>query len=291
MAACPSCGREQDRPSAFCTSCGAVLDRPAAEASAPSPATSQTATLPPEARQIFPGPTPPKPPDHGDVGAYIVRRFVALLVDVIVVGALIAMSARTWLTRATNGDLSLGGFLQLGLIVAVALFAYRWLFSGIFGSTPGKLFVGLVVSRNGGGRAGLGRTFVRELLLPLDLIVIGFLLAAVLPRRQRLGDLIGGTVVVNSRIGALAPLLGIVLLGGGAYATVSYAGGAAAAQRLAGDATRYVPGLMTRSTPAPRPSKPPTTIPLLAPSSSPTPAPSTPAPPAATATPPPSPTV
>jgi uncharacterized RDD family membrane protein YckC len=272
VATCPSCGREQDKPSAFCTSCGAVLDRPAADAPAGQPApgpTAQTATLPPEARQIFPGPPPPKPPDHGDIGAYIVRRFVALFVDVVFVGTLIAMAARTWLTRATDGDLTIGGFVQVCLVLAVALFLYRWLFSGIFGSTPGKLFMGLVVSRNGGGRAGLGRTFVRELLLPIDLIVIGFLLAAVLPRRQRLGDLIAGTVVVNSRIGSLAPLLGIMLLGGAAYATVTYGGGVGAAQRLAGDASRFGPGLMKRSSPSPAPAEtpsPPRTIPLLTPS-------------------------
>lgn len=271
MATCPACGREQERASAFCTTCGAVLDRPAAESTPASHATA-TAPLSPEARQIFPGPTPPAPPDHGDVGAYIVRRFIALLVDVIFVGALFAIAARTWLTRTTNGDLTLGGFLQLTLILVVALFGYRWLFSGIFGSTPGKLFVGLVVARNGGGRAGLGRTFVRELLLPLDLLIIGFLLAALLPRRQRLGDLIGGTVVVNSKIGALAPLLGIIILVGGAYGTVAYAGGVAAAQRLANDASRYAPGLLSRSSPAPSPrtesTPPPTTIPLMTPTPS-----------------------
>lgn len=247
-----------------------MLDRPAANAT-DAPGSVQTSSAPPEARQIFPGPPPPKPPDHGDIGAYIVRRFIALFVDVIFVGALIAIAARTWLTRSTNGDMTLGAFLQLCLMLALAVFAYRWLFSGLFGSTPGKLFMGLVVTRNGGGRAGLGRTFVRELLLPLDLLVIGFLLAALLPRRQRIGDLVAGTVVVNSGIGALAPLIGIILLGGAAYATNSYAGGVGAAQRLANDASRFAPGLMSRSTPTPASTEKPTenpieTIPLVSPS-------------------------
>ena len=196
------------------------------------------------------------------------RRFIALVVDGIFVGALIAVAARTWLTRDTDGGLTLGSFLQLCLIVVLALFGYRWLFSGIVGSTPGKLFMGLVVGRNGGGRAGLARTFVRELVLPIDLAAIGFLLAALLPRRQRLGDLVAGTVVVNAKIGALAPLIGIVLLGGAAYATYSYSGGVAAARGLANDASRYTPSLMRRSTPGPAVTeKPSRTIPLVTPSS------------------------
>ncbi|HET9343748.1 MAG TPA: RDD family protein [Candidatus Eremiobacteraceae bacterium] len=245
-----------------------MLDRPAAE-STPEHSAHAASTLPPEARQIFPGPPPPVAPDHGDVGAYIVRRTLALLVDIVFVGMLIAMAARVWITRASNGELSLGGFLQLALVVAIALFAYRWLFSGILGSTPGKLLFGLVVGRNGGGRAGLGRTFVRELILPLDLVVIGFLLAALLPRRQRVGDLVAGTVVVNSKLGAIAPLLGIVMLGGAGYATLVYAGGVAAAQRLATDASHYANGLITRSSPLPSATSAPTpieTIPLVTPS-------------------------
>ena len=259
MATCPSCGREQDRPSAFCTNCGAVLDRPAAESTAEPQPASRTSPLPPEARQIFPGP-PPVTLDHGDIGAYIVRRTLALLIDIVFVGSLIAMAARAWITRTTSGELTLGGFIQLTFVVAVALFAYRWLFSGLIGTTLGKLFVGLVIARTHGGRAGLSRTFVRELLLPVDLLLIGFLLAAVLPKRQRLGDLIAGTVVVNSRIGALAPLLGIIVLGAAAYATVTYAGGVSAAQRLATDASRYAGGILTRSSPSPAATSAPTPV-------------------------------
>jgi len=250
-----------------------VLDRPAAE---PTPTVQPASSLPPEARQIFPGPPPPVAPDHGDVGAYIVRRTLALLIDLIFVGALIGMAGRAWIARSSNGELTLGGFLQLMLVVAIGLFAYRWLFSGIFGSTPGKLLFGLVVGRNGGGRAGLARTFVRELILPLDLVVIGFLLAALLPRRQRLGDLIAGTVVVNSKLGAIAPVLGIVLLGAAGYATLVYAGGVAGAQRLASDASRYATGLITRSSPSPAATDAPTpieTIPIVSPSPLPHPTP------------------
>lgn len=249
-----------------------MLDRPAAES---TPTAQPASNPPPEARQIFPGPPPPVAPDHGDIGAYIVRRTLALLVDLIFVGTLIAMAGRASIARTSNGELTFGGFVQLTFVVAIALFAYRWLFSGLFGSTPGKLLFGLVVARTIGGRAGLGRTFVRELLLPLDLVVIGFLLGAVLPKRQRLGDLIAGTVVVNSKIGALAPLLGIIVLGAAGYATVEYAGGVGAAQRLATDASRYATGLITRSSPSPSASAAPTpveTIPLVP--SSPTPHPS-----------------
>lgn len=250
-----------------------MLDRPAAETTPTEQPTQNASTLPPEARQIFPGPPLPVAPDHGDIGAYIVRRTLALLVDLILVGALIAMAARVWITRASNGELSLGGFIQLTFVVAIALFAYRWLFSGMFGSTPGKLLFGLVVGQTHGGRAGLGRSFVRDLLLPLDLVVIGFLLAALLPRRQRLGDLVAGTVVVNSKIGAIAPVLGILLLGAAGYATLVYAGGVAAAQRLATDASRYATGLITRSSPSPSATSAPTATSNASPTVKPLPTP------------------
>jgi len=288
MTTCPSCKRDQIQSSAFCAYCGAVLDRPdtaSTPSPAPAPPDSPAAGAPTAVRASRPQPQTVVH-DVGDVGAYIVRRLAALTVDLALVGALIAVALRAWLTRTTaDGALTPGGFVELATLVVAAFFAYRWFFEGFVGSTIGKLVFGLAVGRNGGGSAGLGRAFVRNLVLPIDLAIVGFLIAAITPQRRRLGDLLAGTVVANARIGVLAPLAGIVVLGAAAYGVNAYAGGISAAQHLARDATQYGPALIRGTSPAP--SLAPTPMPTLAPtpSSEPTPSPA----PSASAAPSPSP--
>ena len=58
---------------------------------------------------------------------------------------------------------------------------------------------------------GLAHALVRNLLRPIDLLVIGGILA-VLPGHRRLGDLAGGTVVARSPLRAFAPLVGWILI-------------------------------------------------------------------------------
>lgn len=277
MPNCPSCGREQPNTSGFCSFCGALLDRPGNAEGTPQTPGAADSARPTRvgAPQVY---MPPAHHDVGDIGAYIVRRLLALAVDLAFVGTLIALALRMWITRATRGGVTAGSFLELALFVAIAIFVYRWLFEGFAGTTLGKLLFGLSVARADGRGAGLGRTFVRELLLPLDLAIIGFLLAALLPKRQRLGDLVGGTVVLNAGIGPLAPLLGIVLLGGATYGVVTYAGGLTSAQRLAQDASRFGPGMLYKASPKPAatnatsapPTQQPTSTPTSQPNASPT---------------------
>jgi uncharacterized RDD family membrane protein YckC len=197
----------------------------------------------------------------GDVGAYIVRRLIALIVDIVVVGGLIAIAAHAWVKSISPGGvLTAAGFAQLMAVAALALFLYRWIFEGLFGTTLGKLIVGLGVGRRGGGSAGLVRAFVRNLLLPIDLALVGFLLAAVTPQRRRLGDFAAGTVVANSRIGALAPLVGVLVLGAAAYAVFSYSGGMENAQNLGRDALHLVPWIGSGVQPSPAATVAPTPI-------------------------------
>jgi uncharacterized RDD family membrane protein YckC len=195
--------------------------------------------------------------EFGDIGFYIVRRFLALLLDLVVVGVLLGVAIRAWLlSGAAGGQMTVRGFFELAVLLGTSLFVYLWLFEGIAGSTIGKLVFGLAVGHYGGGRTGLTRAFVRNLILPLDLVLIGFLLAAVTPGRRRLGDLIAGTVVANSLIGPLAPLVGLAVLAGAGFADYSYAGGVDAARNLANEATRLAPALIAPATPSPLPPTP-----------------------------------
>ena len=281
MTTCPSCKRDQVQSSAFCAYCGAVLDRPVTSTppqGAPGSPDPKPAASPPSARARVQAPAVAH--DTGDIGAYIVRRLLALAVDIAIVGTLIAIALRTWLVSTTpDHTLTMGGFVELVSLIAAALFVYRWLFEGCVGSTLGKLVFGLAVGRNGGGSIGLGRSFVRNLLLPVDLALVGFLVAAITPQRRRIGDLVAGTVVANARIGALAPIVGIVLLGAAAYGVNAYAGGLSSAQHLAQDASQFAPALIGGASPTP--TLTPTAAPTLAASPAPEPTPtpeSTPSP-------------
>lgn len=248
MRNCPSCGKAQSERAAFCTICGAVLDRPyTLEAPAtPGPPAPPTPSAPDVMRPI------PARPEFGDVGVYLLRRLLALVVDFGGVGFLLASGALLFLEqRAGVRPNTFRAFVELAIVTPVALFLYLWLFEALFGSTLGKALFNLGVGRPNGKRAGFGRTFVRNLLLPLDLLVIGFLLATVTRMRQRLGDLVAGTVVANTKIGAAAPLASIVALAALGYADYKYAQPLTAAQRLVDDTQKFAPALVGRQTPPP----------------------------------------
>lgn len=291
MPICPSCAKEVAQATAFCPHCGAVLDRPATGSNGPG------ATPPPAPEIPMPGERAAAPPasreavrerqaaaatarvrhETGDVGGYIVRRFLALVVDLAGVGALIGVATRVWMANASHGEpLSAATFAQLLLLTGIGFFIYRWLFEGLVGTTIGKLIFGLSVSRFGGGSAGIGRALIRTIVLPVDLAVIGFLLAAVTPSRRRLGDYVAGTAVGNSPLGALAPVIGLILIASAGYGDLLFAGGPAAASNIARDAGRLAPTLFGGAGPSPMPSASvaPTIAPIFTPTAVPTSQPS-----------------
>ncbi|MBD5656001.1 MAG: hypothetical protein IAI50_12605, partial [Candidatus Eremiobacteraeota bacterium] len=104
----------------------------------------------------------------------------------------------------------------------------------------------LQVRRRDGRHAGAGRVFARSLLLPIDIVVIGPLLALVTPRHQRLGDMLAGTVVGGSRIGAFASLIGLALAGAIGYAQIEFGGGLTSAIGVVAETTDYAPGVYAR---------------------------------------------
>jgi uncharacterized RDD family membrane protein YckC/membrane protease YdiL (CAAX protease family) len=70
---------------------------------------------------------------------------------------------------------------------------WRW------GKTVGKHVMGMRVLDEDGGEAGFGPVSVRNLLRIVDFFLIGPVMIASSPRRQRLGDRLGHTVVVSER--------------------------------------------------------------------------------------------
>ena len=150
----------------------------------------------------------------GNPLGYVVARLFAFAFDLALVTvfvttlaySLIAINPLTGLPTNTQGGFD--ATLVLGIAVALV---YVWVSEALLGTTIWKLAFGLHVYNARGGIVGLGRAFVRNLLRPIDLLVIGGILA-MLPGHRRLGDLAGGTVVARSPLRAFAPLVGWILI-------------------------------------------------------------------------------
>jgi uncharacterized RDD family membrane protein YckC len=139
------------------------------------------------------------------------RRFVALIIDGIILG--IIFSIISWITgmdfsggiMAAHGDfasrvahMSPGGALQI-----IVPFVYFIVMEAVLGATVGKMALGIRVVKLDGSPISWWQSIVRNLWRILDILpgVIPYLLGALLiwssPTRQRLGDRLAQTVVVR----------------------------------------------------------------------------------------------
>jgi uncharacterized RDD family membrane protein YckC len=148
--------------------------------------------------------------EFGNPFGYVCARLFAFLLDAGLVSvvvtslaySLIAINPITGLP--TNTQRGFDATFAIGIAVALV---YIWVAEASFGTTIGKLAVGLHVYAMRGGPVGLGRALLRGLLRPIDLVVVGGVLA-LLPGRRRLGDLAGGTIVAHSPLRGFAPIIG-----------------------------------------------------------------------------------
>jgi uncharacterized RDD family membrane protein YckC len=127
------------------------------------------------------------------------RRVLAALIDLVVLaagGALIVFAAGA----LNGGEAEFTPALDV-ILLAWALYYYFACESG-GGQTIGKRVMRLRVVRADGGHAGMGEIFVRTILRVIDGIafyLVGLVVMLVTgKRRQRLGDLAAGTVVVDA---------------------------------------------------------------------------------------------
>jgi membrane protease YdiL (CAAX protease family)/uncharacterized RDD family membrane protein YckC len=118
------------------------------------------------------------------------------------------------------------------LALLSAWFNYFWFAEWKWGKTIGKAVVGIRVTSEEGGRPGFGPTTIRNVLRLVDVLVIGPVLIADTPRRQRLGDRLAHTVVVRERRPAAAanlnPALAAAAAGTGPTSPGEPAAGASA---------------------------------------------------------------
>ncbi|HEV2908056.1 MAG TPA: RDD family protein, partial [Candidatus Eremiobacteraceae bacterium] len=257
MASCPTCGKEISGTSAFCPSCGALLDRPDTSAAPPgridSPATNADAG---RINSTATATAPAAVDDFGDIGQYIARRLFALIVDLFGVSVLLATGIGYLVARGGGDPHSYGGFFETAIYTLFALIVYKVLAESYLATTLGKALVGLRVrpASTDAPRVGIGRGLTRNIFLPFDLCVIGFVLAVITPRRRRIGDFVAGTEVVNAPRAALGAVVAIAIVGVWGYAEYAYGDGLRTAQTLSNTAATYGPSFLgSQGTPPPAP--------------------------------------
>jgi uncharacterized RDD family membrane protein YckC len=136
------------------------------------------------------------------------RRLAAGLVDAILMIAGLALVVGIWGNNSADldsGRLTLG--LSLGwqpfLFYCLIIFVCYVLFEGARSVTPGKLALGLRVVKYDGSPCGWVAALRRSILRPLDALpfavpyLVGLAAAGLSARRQRLGDMFAGTLVVK----------------------------------------------------------------------------------------------
>jgi uncharacterized RDD family membrane protein YckC len=186
----------------------------------------------------------------GSVPFYVLARFLAFAIDGFAIAFVIAAFAFNAFEPGGVSILSRRDEGAFGALAATAFgvaFAFAFVCEGLFGTTLGKSVFALHVRRADGRHAGVGRVFLRALLRPLDLLVIGPVLAFATPRHQRLGDFAGGTVVSRSPIGPLASVIALALLGGLGYAEVVFGGGVTSALGVSGEAAAFGPDYASKA--------------------------------------------
>jgi uncharacterized RDD family membrane protein YckC len=136
-------------------------------------------------------------------------RFLALLVDFCLFCAVFFPMTRlvkgVWIMRAAdhrwNNDLFITDPLCIAFLVLMLL--YFVLFEWLMGATLGKWVVGLRVERAGGGKPGLIKALLRNVLRIVDglpaLSGLGIVLIATSAERVRFGDRVAGTRVIRTR--------------------------------------------------------------------------------------------
>jgi uncharacterized RDD family membrane protein YckC len=215
----------------------------------PQPIPPQPTILPP--RRVAAGPAPAVARGayvFGNPFEYALRRFLAFGLDLVVVTSvatmllygLIAINPFTGLPNNSEG----GFDATFAMGVGIAL-VYLWLFEAVLGTTLGKLAFSLHVYAPKHRFVGLGRAFIRNLLRPIDFLVIGWILA-LMPGHRRLGDLFGGTVVAKSPLRAFSPLIGWLLLIALGALPFLVAGGTVTVLAVGTAFVEFVPPLIAR---------------------------------------------
>jgi uncharacterized RDD family membrane protein YckC len=156
-------------------------------------------------------------------------RFIALLLDSVVVLLMCAVigvwAFMNWgIVSGAELRVTTAVILAAGSLSLLIAFLYVWLLEASFGCTLGKAMVGIGVVNNS-NRNALAASAIRNLLRLVDglgFYLLGTLVASCTKSRRRIGDICGGTYVVEGNLSEIArsfAVLGwLAVLAGGAWA-------------------------------------------------------------------------
>jgi uncharacterized RDD family membrane protein YckC len=198
---CTQCGAHNPDEAKYCYQCGTAL--PDTVDSPPPVVEQPIISMPP--------PAPPPPPPIEYAGFW--RRFLAMIIDGLIVGiptGLIAFFTivPTILTIVQTGDDEMMASAAMSMVFSwiwVAMFillirlAYWTLFEcSKFQATPGKMALGIIVTDMEGRRITLARSLGRNLGKVLSHLVlnIGFIMAGLSQKKQGLHDMLADCLVV-----------------------------------------------------------------------------------------------
>ena len=181
---CPNCGVNNDRGEKACYICGAALPSISEPVATPAAGKKRRVTV----------------STAGEIPATVGDRALALIFDRIL---LTTAAAAVIGVPAFEADNRHGLTIALSILIGT-FFVYHVLLEGTLGTTLGKAMMGLRL------RPGARPLFVGALLRNLVRLVdaqavyaVGFLTATFTRHTQRLGDLAGGTQVMDRRATAL----------------------------------------------------------------------------------------
>jgi uncharacterized RDD family membrane protein YckC len=209
---CNRCGAQNSALTKFCANCGTPFSADVQ----PTPIPAETPEISPRpqgpAWQAPPVPTvgPPAPPTPGQRYAGFWIRFVAALIDGILVSVVIwpvSLMIGIMIGLA-GGAVSMPG-IGIHLVKSVAAFSFsvfaNWLYEAAMESsskqaTVGKMALGLKVTNLEGQRISFavatGRHFAK--FISGIILLIGYIMAGFTERKQALHDMIAGTVVIRT---------------------------------------------------------------------------------------------
>lgn len=129
------------------------------------------------------------------------RRFVALFIDSIIIGVVGSPFATFQHLQTASGstyriEYRNGGFFAITALTII----YFTLMEGYLGASAGKFALGIRVVQEDGSKLTWKGAIIRNLLRIIDAIplyLIGAILVWTSPKRQRLGDRGGNTVVIR----------------------------------------------------------------------------------------------
>jgi uncharacterized RDD family membrane protein YckC len=182
---CPSCGAKNEGNPIKCFVCGYIM--PSGERAAAADSRRRRPTMSAATEPV----------------AAIGDRMLALILDRVVIVALLSIPA-AFLFERWNGHVTAPVRVAIAatVVLLLSILAYHIVLEALFGATLGKGLLGLHVRNGSDDNRWLAATIrnVSRLFDAIAFYAFAFLVAVFSTRRQRLGDYLAGTIVIEQRV-------------------------------------------------------------------------------------------